>query len=43
MSRLEDAANASPNESEADPVWNCEEIERLYRQALMRSKPSPMT
>jgi segregation and condensation protein B len=34
MSQLEDAANASPNEFETDPVWNCAEIERLYRQAL---------
>jgi segregation and condensation protein B len=34
MSPLEDAANASAEESDADPVWNCAEIERLYRQAL---------
>jgi len=34
MNPLEDAANTSAEESDADPVWNCAEIERLYRQAL---------
>jgi segregation and condensation protein B len=34
MSRSEDAENASAHDTEADPVWNCAEIERLYRQAL---------
>jgi segregation and condensation protein B len=34
MSPLEDAANTSDDASDADPVWNCAEIERLYRQAL---------
>jgi len=34
MSRSEDAENASAQDAEADPVWNCAEIERLYRRAL---------
>jgi segregation and condensation protein B len=34
MSQLDDAPDASAVESAADPVWNCAEIERLYRQAL---------
>jgi segregation and condensation protein B len=38
MSPLEDAANASATRSgaasDAEPVWDCTEIERLYQQAL---------
>lgn len=34
MSHLDDAPDTSAEESTADPVWNCAEIERLYRQAL---------
>jgi segregation and condensation protein B len=34
MSRSEDTENASAHDAETDPVWNCAEIERLYRQAL---------
>src|SRR5580704_18394576 len=34
MSQLDEAPDASAGESAADPVWNCAEIERLYRQAL---------
>ncbi len=34
MSPLEDAATTPSQEPDADPVWGCAEIERLYRQAL---------
>jgi len=34
MSRLGDASGNSAGDAPADPAWSCEEIERLYRQAL---------
>jgi len=34
MSRLGDASGNSVGDAAADPAWSCEEIERLYRQAL---------
>jgi segregation and condensation protein B len=34
MSRLGDASGNSVGDAPADPAWSCEEIERLYRQAL---------
>lgn len=34
MSPSEGAADTSAYESDAEPVWNCAQIERLYRQAL---------
>jgi segregation and condensation protein B len=34
MSRLDDAPDNSAGDTPADPAWSCEEIERLYRQAL---------
>src|SRR5580692_7832762 len=34
MNRPADAAHGSAQDASAEPAWSCEEIERLYQQAL---------